>query len=94
MYGDFCVAAAHSSCLLLPVVTLGARRRPPHYYSNNMDETREKQHTGALVVGHCPYETIHLAYSSNSPLNAIQIGSLFALGLNLRRLIQKSPHAS
>jgi hypothetical protein len=93
MYGDFCVAAAHSSCLLLPVVTLGARRRPPHY-SNNMDETREKQHTGALVVGHCHYETIHLAYSSNSPLNAIQIGSLFALGLNLRRLIQKSPHAS
>ena len=50
MYGDFCVAAAHSSCLLLPVVTLGARRRPPHYYSNNMDETREKQHTGAPSI--------------------------------------------
>ncbi len=36
---------------MLPVATLGARR-PPHHYSTNMAETREMQHTGALVVGH------------------------------------------
>ena len=39
------VRPVRSSCLLL------SRRRPRHY-SNNMAETREKEHTGALVVGH------------------------------------------